>query len=169
MMASDTIATIFAPLLGQMAWQVRSDEHGCVMMEFGAPHLDVREPILAKRTSSPKVKRLLARRAVTVMGDWHLWIESCTWGLKTRNGATSSEDETSDFWRDWMDDITGQHLVSVEASAPGPLTLRFDMGAVLEVRPDADGELNSWSLHAWQGSVTVCDAAGGITVEREKA
>jgi hypothetical protein len=68
-----------------------------------------------------------------------------------------------------MDDISGQHLVSVASPAPGALTLGFDMGAVLEVTPDAEGELDSWSLYPWLGAVTSCDAAGRITVEAKKA
>jgi hypothetical protein len=135
------------------------------MMEFGAPHLDIREPLEGKPPSSPKVERLRGRRHVRVVGDWHLWIESCHWTLTTRNGTTSSDQETGNFWQDWMDDVAGQHLGAVESSVPGALTLRFDTGAVLEVRPDVDGNLDSWSLHRWHGVVTSCDVAGGITVE----
>jgi hypothetical protein len=72
MMVGNTVEAVFAPFLGQMVWQVRADEHSCVMMEFGAPHLEVREPRVAKPGRSPKVARLLARRTVGVLGDWHL-------------------------------------------------------------------------------------------------
>jgi hypothetical protein len=169
MMVDMPIDGTFAPLVGQMAWNVRADEHGCVMLEFGGPHLEVREPKIAPAGSSPKVERLLARRSVHVLGDWHLWIESCSWSLRTRKGATSSAEETSNFWQDWMDDVSGQHLVSVESPLAGALTIRFDMGAVLDVSPDADGDLDSWSLYPWQGRVTSCNATGRLTVEAEKA
>lgn len=165
----NTIETVFAPLIGQMAWQVRADDHACVMMEFGAPHLEIREPRVAKAKSTPKVERLRARRIVRVIGDWHLWIESCNWTLTTRNGTTSSEGKTDDLWQEWMEDVAGQHLVSVDSAAPGAINMRFDMGAVLEAKPDPDGDLDSWSLYPWQGPVTACDATGRITVEPEKA
>ena len=111
------------------------------------------------------MERFRARRAVHVFGDWHLWVESCDWSLQTRAGTASSDEESGDFWRDWMDDVTGQHLLSVESPAPGAPTLRFDLGAELAVRPDPDGDLDSWSLHPWQGPVTSCDATGKIRVE----
>lgn len=130
-----TTETALSQLVGQMAWQVRADEHGCVMMEFGAPHLDIRQPMPAKTGSSPALERLRARRVVTVLGDWHLWIESCNWTLRTRTGSVSSEDETSNLWQDWMDDTAGQHLIAAESSTSGALTLNFDGGTVLEVRP----------------------------------
>ncbi len=71
MIAGDLTAEgIFAPLVGQMVWQVRADEHGCVMMEFGAPHLDVQEPRQGAASSSAKVERLRARRSVTSLYPW---------------------------------------------------------------------------------------------------
>jgi hypothetical protein len=44
-------------------------------MEFGAPHLVVREPITPSLDSSDRVKRILRRRRVDVTGDWHFWVE----------------------------------------------------------------------------------------------
>ena len=157
------VASVFAPLIGQVAWQVRADEHGCVMMEFGAPHLEIREPKQARAGSSAKVQRLLARRTVAVLGDWHLWIESGYWTLKTRNGATSSGRRTKDLWQAWMDDVAGQKITHADSDASGALTLRFDMGAVLEVRPDNAHARGCWSLHPWQGAVVSCDADGHIS------
>jgi uncharacterized protein DUF6188 len=165
MTARDTAEAVLGPLVGQMAWQVRSDEHGCIMLEFGAPHLDVREPVVARKSKSPKAQRALARRAVRVMGDWHLWVQSCNWTLRTGTGVTSSRDETENWWQDWMDDVTGQQLVSVSSPQPGALELAFEMGALLEVKPDAGGELDSWSLFPWEGSVVTCNARGVLTTE----
>lgn len=160
-----TPETALSVLIGQMAWQVRADEHGCIMMEFGAPHLDIREPLKVSDRASAAVQRLRARRVVTVVGDWHLWIESCNWRLHTGHRSTSSKNATSDTWQSFMDDIAGQHLTSVASLGRGDLRLVFDGGIVLDVSPDPSGSLSSWSLLPWQGPAVTCSAAGHVAVE----
>ena len=56
--------------------------HGSfVTLEFGEPHLEVREPRDAEPDTSPKLRELFARRNVTIRGEWHLWVYCSSWSI----------------------------------------------------------------------------------------
>src|SRR5215213_6024148 len=75
----DPLRRAFAPLIGLAAWSVRIGHGSFLTLEFGTPHLSVREPIVAKPGASEKVRKALARRRVRPVGEWHLWIYCWHW------------------------------------------------------------------------------------------
>jgi hypothetical protein len=76
---SDPLRQTFAPLIGLPAWFVRKGYGSSLTMEFGNPHLEIRQPKAASPQVSDQVRRALARRLVLPRGDWHLWIYCCHW------------------------------------------------------------------------------------------
>lgn len=64
-------------------------------LEFGEPHLCVREPRKPGPGSTPKHRKHYARRLVTLRGDWHLWIYGCDWAIYDRRKQIA-DSEASD-------------------------------------------------------------------------
>jgi hypothetical protein len=59
------ISDLLKPLLGQLAWNVSGGVGSMLTLEFGAPHITVREPIVPRAARSERARRLLRRRHVT--------------------------------------------------------------------------------------------------------
>ena len=107
----------------------------------------------------------MARRQVGLKGDWGLFIEFAEWQVTTAHSATNSEVESEDWWKPWLDDISGQRLVSVESVKPGWLTLHFDLGGIVEIWPTTDIDNDVWTLHIWDGDIIVCRHDGELDTE----
>jgi len=81
-------------------------------MEFGSPHLSVREPIAASSGAPPKVKENLAKRRVSIVGDWHLWIQFAQWEIHTASASVRSQDAQVVLIQDALSELDGQILLS---------------------------------------------------------
>jgi len=68
---------MFRGIYGKPCGNVKPGHSSFLTLEFGLPHLEVREPIVARKGASPRVQKVLARRNVFVHGEWHLWIYCC--------------------------------------------------------------------------------------------
>src|SRR6266478_1567630 len=90
--AMEQIKDLFAPLVGQLVWQVRRGVGTFLTLEFGTPHLSIREPIVASPDSLARVRRNLQRRGVYVTGDWHFWVQYGEWKISTADGVLQSCD-----------------------------------------------------------------------------
>jgi hypothetical protein len=155
MTPAQQIQDLFRPVIGQLAWSVRGGHGSFLTLEFGKPHIAIREPIEAKPERSARVRRQLARRRVHIVGDWHLWIQYSDWKLSAADGSLdrasigASPDEC-------LLDLDGQRLVAVESGAlPHSWTFKFDLGATLQVWPSTAYAPtdDQWSLHGWNGDV----------------
>jgi hypothetical protein len=156
------------PLIGQLVWSVRKGLGTFLTMEFGLPHLAVREPISPMVAESGKVKRNLSRRRVFVEGDWHFWIQDTRWRLRTEGGVVDYNSDVSESVNECLLDLEGQRLLSLEMREDNTIDLIFDLGGNLEVGGSLVGlSETQWSLHHWQGTVTSFKADGTLTVERE--
>src|SRR4051812_45142066 len=85
----------FSELYGKAAWGVKPGFGSFITLEFGRPHLEIREPISPKSAVSKKLRDVLARRQIVVRGDWHLWIYCCKWQVFSggrRIGFSESRD-----------------------------------------------------------------------------
>ena len=144
----------FAPLLGRPAWQVRKGHGSFLTMEFGDPHLEVRAPSPAAMESSEAVRKLAAKRIVTVRGAWHLWIYCCHWKI-TREGILEAEDESTDHAiMHAAAFLDGQILDSVAVQSASATVFRFDLGGTLSTHPYAEGgEDEQWLLYEPTGTV----------------
>lgn len=130
----DSVASQFAPLIGQYCWGVSFEPRLNLSMSFGRPAITVREPsTVASRL--PQVRRQFSRRVVTIRGEWWLWLNA-PWRLKLPIGlgpGTTSEGHHSRL-RAALRALDGQALTSVEVNAAtGRTRLFFDLGAELDV------------------------------------
>lgn len=122
-------------------------------LEFGEPHLDIREPKIVDEHRSRQVRDLFARRQVFVRGAWSLWITSVHWAiylhgdLKARVSSSQRQITETIAWLD------GQALVAIEPDdRRGRHTFTFDLGASLVIRRH-NGESESWHVHSPDGQV----------------
>jgi hypothetical protein len=136
---------IFGAVYGRPCWNVKPGYGSFLTLEFGKPHLEIREPATAPKSYSVKVRRRLARRNVFVHGEWHLRIAECAWevlcnGKHVGNGATKrSMGRAANI-------LDGQKLVRFSFT-PEDLqcVFEFDLGASLRTIPyDRKGE--QWVL-----------------------
>src|SRR5262245_11898529 len=120
-MAKDQITRSFSKLYGKPCWGVKRGYASFLTLEFGRPHLVIREPRRITDDVSPRVRNLFARRLVVVRGDWHLWIYSCDWvvrdGSKVIGDSSNARriDRAAAF-------LSGQKLSSISLRARGART-----------------------------------------------
>jgi hypothetical protein len=137
---------MFRGIYGKPCWNVKPGLGSFLTLEFGLPHLEVREPIVASKSASPKVQRLLARRNVFVHGEWHLWIYCCNWEVLTKDKRIA-DSSTKARIRLAADVLDGQKLVRFSLDPKSvQCAFKFDLGATLRTVPyDKDSE--QWSLY----------------------
>jgi len=136
-------------------------------MNFGKPSLGVREPFTTD-SKSEVVRRMAARRQVTVRGEWWLWIFSCYWrltleGLELATGSSSFrriERATAQ--------LEGQELVSVAVEpTTGATRFAFDLGCVLNCRRfERDTDADLWMLYKPSGYVLSVHGNGTFSHQR---
>src|SRR5574340_44377 len=129
-MGAQYLTDMFEPLLGLPCWGVHWDSQVNLNLEFGDPHLSIREPDpLGRSITSPY-------RWVQVDGDWGLWIFCAHWklsGLLDMDPVTSSSSDRRIKWAAAR--LDGQRLTAVSVTARNASTRSpFDLGAVPEVR-----------------------------------
>jgi hypothetical protein len=160
--AMNAIEACFQPLYGRPCWDAKSGFGSFMTMEFGEPHLEIREPRVAVFSKSKRAQQLLARRLVTVRGEWHLWIYCCEWHVYTGHklvGDSALESSSKRRIVRAARELDGQKLVSVTVDPScGGSTFRFDLGSRLETRPYEDSE--QWMLFEPSGEVLTYRADG---------
>lgn len=161
------VQDLFRPLLGQLVWNVRGGYGSFLTLEFGKPHLSVREPMEPNPEGDARVRRALRRRRVSILGDWHLFIQYCDWRISVAGGSLDSQSIGS-FPDECLADLDGQRLVSLESgSLPNSWKFQFDLGGVLELWPStayaATDDL--WHLRSWNGDIAALQGDGAIVFE----
>lgn len=158
---------IFKPLINQLVWSVHTGDGSFLTMEFGNPHLSIREPITPNPTSSERVRRNLKRRKVFLVGDWHFWIKYSDWKLFDLNCIVQSVNHPNKSSQACLDNFEGQRLISInDAAMPGYLELKFDLGGTIEVWPSSEIEDDRWSLYNWNGDIVTCRSDGSVVFEK---
>ena len=126
----DPLTTAFSPLIGKPAWQVRRGHGSFLTLEFGEPHLKIREPMPDANSW------VLRRRKITIKGDWHLWIYCCDWRIRAAGKAIARSSGSMKRIDAAAREVDGQRLVSVEVDpGKGTSSFVFDEGAVIETWP----------------------------------
>lgn len=135
---------VMRDLLGLACWGARCGWGSCLTLDFGEPHLDIRERV-APDSPSPTGRPVVLQRSVQVRGAWHLWVYACEWRL-TIDGRTVRDAQPRKIVDKALQALDGQALVGVLLNPRGARTrFLFDLGAVLETRPwDRKGE--QWML-----------------------
>lgn len=153
------IEKILRRVYGKPCWGVSPGVGSFLTLEFGRPHLEIREPIIAGKSASTKVRELLARRAVHLHGEWHLWIYCCDWEL--RSGARRIGDSSTKLRiRRAAEFLDGQKLRGFSISRRKVnCVFEFDLGATLSTRP-YDKRSEQWLLYEPSHKVLVLRADG---------
>ena len=142
----------FEKLYGLPAWQVRPGHGSFLTMEFGNPHLEIRDP-----RPSPRLKN----RLVTIHGDWHLWIYCCDWQVFANGkaiGDASLKSSSKEKIIKAAEYLDGQKLVHASMSELGCiLALDFDLGGQLTTKP-YDKKSEQWFLYEPQDTCLVARA-----------
>ena len=157
----------FKRIYGKPCWQVKVGYGSFLTLEFGEPHLEIREPIVAKRVSRI-VRHHLARRMVTVHGDWHLWIYCCEWEVLSA-GKHIGDSSTKRKARIAADSLDGRKLTAFAVSARTAQTVfKFERGTNLRTRP-YDKSSEQWLLYEPSGMVLTTRADGRYSYGRSNA
>lgn len=160
---------LITSIVGQLAWSAKSGIGSFITIEFGDPNLEVREPITAKQSASPKVAELLRRRHVVPIGTWHLWVQEAIWSITAGENKCVFNDD-----RDLVDEvlrkIDGQRVLAVDFTEGKPgFVIKFDLGGELIIST-APGQLEAdttaWSLHRWGGPTVSVFQTGNFSVEQ---
>src|SRR6266436_2543807 len=164
--AMEQIKDLFAPLVGQLAWQVRRGVGTCLTLEFGIPHLSIREPIVPSPNSLPRVRRNLKRRGVYVTGDWHFWVQYGECRISTAEGVLQSCDPISSPVDECLRDLDGQRLLSVDhGKLANSCSFKLDLGGILEIWPSVEIPDDQWSLYIWNGDIASYRSDGALVFE----
>ena len=152
----------FREAYGQYCWGVTWDRQTDLWLQFGAPHLDVREPLQAAG-GTPRVRRLFRYRRVSARGAWAFAVLAAHWRLELPDGPPVTGATRSARARTQaLACLSGQRLVAA-AVDPGTAATRldFDLGAALHVRraaPDEPDEM--WLLYRPSGYVLAVRGSG---------
>lgn len=148
------IKSIFEKLYNYPCWSVKQGYGSFITLEFGQPHLKIREPRDAVNTHSEMVKRALAKRLVTVCGEWHLWIYCCSWKIYLYDKFLAESESSRRKIQNALWDLDGQKLVNMELdNKTGDTTFLFDLGGRLKTT-HYEGELyDLWHLYEPNGNI----------------
>lgn len=147
---------MFDPLLNEPVWGVRRVHGSLLMMEFGEPHREVRQPKPVSDTASERVRRSLARRRVHLVGAWTLEVLFAHWEARTKDAGNATDESEPERISEVMAEFDGQVLMEVrEGPAPGSTVFNFDLGASLTIRPTSEFDSGSdqWCLHTYRGPI----------------
>lgn len=154
----------FAEIYGKPCWGLKYDSQTNLSLNFGEPHLEIREPFQAK-SKSRDIIELFAHRQVKVKGEYWLWLFICYWrlsfnGIKAASNRSPIRLRNKAVWK-----LDGQILTNVTVdSESGSTTFDFDLGAKLQVRSwerKSDDEL--WLLYKPDNYVLTVRADGFYT------
>lgn len=141
----------FRMLYGKPCWNTRSGYGSFITLEFGEPHVVVREPRKSTAKSN-KVGNLFARRSVAIRGDWHFWIYCCNWYVYSR-GKLVGDSSSVQAIQKAITFLDGQALVGASFGFRGCRSVfEFDLGARLTTTP-FDTESEQWMLYEPSGKV----------------
>ncbi len=150
---------------GEYVWFVRCVEYGILRLDFGAPHLSIREPA-SIAGDSPRVSAALQRRLVVPTGKWHLFIEYGLWSVEAGGFRCSRTDDPCDTKA--LGQLEGQKLTSVRyVPEAGEWVFDFDLSGKLSIgcpKSSPEGE-SQWILFFEDGTCLAFDDAAHISIE----
>jgi hypothetical protein len=165
MQIAPVFETVFRGVYGKPCWGVKPGWGSFLTFEFGEPHLIVREPIVATKRASEKVRKALARRQVYARGDWHLWIYCCDWEVICKGKHVGDSSTTIKISRA-ADILNGQKLISFSILPRKVQSIfKFDLGATLRTSP-FDVKSEQWLFYQPSEKVLVLRADGRYKYQR---
>ena len=146
------------------SWNFRKGIGTFLLIEFGLPFLEIREPLKKETIVVSKHLDTLLSRRVTSRGQWQLWVQSSDWKLQYLDKLVSCDDvlESQNLI---IKSISGQKLVKVKIDNDANFTeFRFDLGGVIELPfSKINGEVTiCWQIFRNDGKILTCDSNGVI-------
>lgn len=158
-----SVASVFAPLIGQYAWGSRQGVGSFLTIEFGQPHLFVREALPSASTAR------LRKRGVQSVGQWHLWVLYCSWSVMAPHVQVCSPDwEDKARVEEALFMIDGQKLLGVRHDTESRVTnVEFEGEVELSLGPLPDAADDQWRIYEFQGRVLSFTKQGEIRCGNE--
>lgn len=133
-MALGIVERVFRGVYTKPCWGATQGYGSMLMIEFGEPHLRIREPMESQSTSK-RVRAHFARRGVYVWGDWRLTIFGSDWTLYSNGQPIAHASSTRPRIRKGMAILNGQALVKVSGNpVRGRWLFEFDLGAEMRTK-----------------------------------
>jgi hypothetical protein len=123
-----------------------------LMLEFGTPHLKVREPIDSCNTKSKKLLRLYERRLITISGDSRLTIFNCQWTIHSKREILADSNSTRAKIAKGLAILNGQILSNVYGHPDrGKWRFEFDLGGRIDLQSYRDCVAEEWWIYQHSG------------------
>lgn len=158
------IAEIFTPMYGKPCWQCRQGHGSFLTLEFGEPHVHIKEPRPVSEHASERIRKNASRRSVRVQGDWHLWIYLCDWRIFSDTQLLAADNSKRRVIRRATSELEGQLLTRVSVDNTSCVSLfEFDSGGKIEAIPNTTVYESTdalWLLYEPSGDVLTLRADG---------
>ena len=143
------VSEVLQPVLGRTSWLVKRGYGSFITMEYGEPHVDVREPRLwPLRIEGAPAKTL--QRSAFVHGERHLWIYCCEWSLLLEDIQLAHSESDNITMSRALRVLNGQVLQAVDIEpADGRTRFTFDLGCSLLTYPAPPGSYTSEPAEQW--------------------
>ena len=129
----------FADIVGKNVWQVNRGIGSFLTMEFGLPRLEIREPKPKNELRSEVSKKILTRRRITVLGEWHLWLQCTSWSMTFEDDPGVNGDSSPADIDNGIRSLDGQKLEMIALRDHATkFVMKFDLGALLKVFPNVE-------------------------------
>jgi hypothetical protein len=146
----------FRPVAALPCWHVTAEYGSWLSLRFGSPHLEIREGIPEARLKA------MRSRAVSIEGDFLLWIELGAWELLQDGKSAFHSEQTRSYLRRAAARLDGQKLTQVKISDGVPETVfTFDFGSTLVVHPTHAAESADPLWHLYSDSRCLSLLASG--------
>lgn len=141
-------------LFDVICWDAKWDFNLNLSINFGQPHLRIREP-KEVQTDKENIRNFFRLRQVTLRGDWLLWISDGYWKLSIKDFGVVTSASAYKPKSMALSRLEGQKLIGASVHADTVATnLDFDLGAKLSIRRTrikSDDDI--WSLYKPNGYV----------------
>ncbi len=135
---------------GEFVWAVHLSGGNVLRMNFGAPHLKIREPNPNVSGKSQAVIDALGRRMVIPKGIWHLFIYDGEWSVTTKYYACSRSDTDPEKLNEPLRQLDGQKLINViRRNEENDWIFEFDLGGILRIYPSKESGEDWSDEHQW--------------------
>lgn len=134
-------------------WFVSQGHGSFITIEFGQPHLEIREP-----SSTSNIKKLQYRN-VKIYGEWHLWIYCCDWEVYLENKLVAHSESSRNKIKNALKYINGQKITKIEIdNDTGDTNFYFDLGGLIKTKHYVDDLYDQWLLYdPYEYVLTICN------------
>ena len=155
--AASEALNLLLQMKGEFVWFVRISADNVLRLDFGSPHLKIREPYSPKAGDSQAVIDALGGRMVLPRGKWHLFVKG-EWSVTTKFYTCNVSDTDIEKINKTLRQLDGQKLTDVKQSnGLNDWILEFDLGGSLHLSPSEcpeeaqENEDGQWTLFLEDG------------------